>query len=154
VRLRGRVARLYGGNAQGLALQVGALLDDDLARVRAESGLDEDELRSLFADLERFRHGYRDVVHHERRLSEMEPLYDAWMATRDRALSMLAVAEQHAVHDPRARRQMAQWSGYLFADRASKVFGAVQSRPRGLGGAPIGTSLASSSAKKGKTQVA
>lgn len=101
------MANVYGANAQGLASQVTALLDNESAQVRAESGLGEDELRSLLADLERFRDGYLDVVHRERRLSAMEPIYDAWIATRDRAVATLAVVEQQIARDPEARRTTA-----------------------------------------------
>jgi hypothetical protein len=107
LRFKGRIANVYGGNAQTLGEQIDALLDEELSSHPARGELSEEDLRSVQADLEGFRDGYREVVHGEKRLSEMEPLYDLWIATRNRAISMLAVAEQHAVRDPEARRHMA-----------------------------------------------
>jgi hypothetical protein len=107
LRFKGRIANVYGGNAQTLGEQIDALLDEEFSSHPGRAELSEEDLRSVQADLEGFRDGYREVVHGEKRLSEMEPLYDLWIATRNQAISMLAVAEQHAVRDPEARRHMA-----------------------------------------------
>jgi hypothetical protein len=67
--------------------------------------LNQQDVRSLLAALEDSRDGYRDVVHRDKRLSQMDR--GVWVARRDRAVSILAVAEERAIQDPEARRAMA-----------------------------------------------
>jgi hypothetical protein len=85
LRFKGRIANVYGGNAQTLGEQVGALLDEEFATPAVLGELSEVDLRSVHADLEGFRDGYREVVHGDKRLAEMAELraeYDPAPAPR------------------------------------------------------------------------
>jgi hypothetical protein len=63
-----------------------------------------DELSSLLGALERARTRYRDVVHGDKRISEMRPYYDEWVAARDEAFAIRTLIDERAARDPRQRR--------------------------------------------------
>jgi hypothetical protein len=105
ILLKGRIANVYGENATNFAGLINALFDEDAASLI--EGLDRDELLHLEDRLKWFGDGYRDVVHGDRRLSEMEPFYDDWVATRDRALAILNLTEERIAADPGTRRMTA-----------------------------------------------
>jgi hypothetical protein len=109
VLIKGRVANVYGDNANTFAEMVRELLDDpeDAAKLVDRT---PDELGLLLDSLEAFRTGYRAVMHGDMRLREMD--YDAWVLCRDEAFGITLLIDERVKADPRRRRLRAlgQWA--------------------------------------------
>src|SRR5437660_3757433 len=107
IRKSRRVANVYGYNANMFAEIVRYLLDQpdgDSAKYAERS---PHELSHLLDALETFRAGYRDVVHGDTRLSEMDPYYYDWVRTRDEGFAIKMLIDDRAANDPRQRRGQA-----------------------------------------------
>jgi hypothetical protein len=97
--IRGHLANAYGEDAGSFAAMVRELLNREMAADLFDRT--PHELRALVGALERFRADYRDVVHGDRKLSEIDRA--DWVLCREEAASIRLLVDQR-------RRALGQWA--------------------------------------------
>jgi hypothetical protein len=103
VLIRGRVANIYGGNADTLVKNLCALEEEPDA---FPVPLPED-LPQVIGNLEELRYLYRCGVHREGVPGGARVEYDDWVHWRNRALEILAPVHEAIASDPEAMRTAA-----------------------------------------------
>lgn len=117
VFIRGRVANLYGGNAAKLAAEMGAYVEAregegalSLDLGWGTDGLTDQGVADIRDGLRECASTYREVVHRERKLSEVNRLI--YVRDRDQALLLLQGFRQRLRENPEQLRMavLAKWA--------------------------------------------